>query len=135
MTGQVKEDLISRLGEMGVALEGGRLGFCPHLLIRAEFLTEPTIFRFYDLNGRECNLDLDPGTLAFTTCQVPVVAHASGPQRIEISPAIGCRRTVDGLTLDIETSAAIFERTGAVRRLDVFFGFDGPTMGSLCAEL
>src|ERR1039458_5021052 len=27
MTGQVKEDLIARLGEMGVALEGGRLAF------------------------------------------------------------------------------------------------------------
>jgi hypothetical protein len=49
------------------------------------------------------------------------VARRSGPQRIEISRAGGSRQTVDGLDLDAKTSAAIFERSGAVRRLDVFF--------------
>ena len=125
MTGQVKEDLISRLGEMGVAVEGGRLGFRAHLVSRGEFLAEKKTFDFYDLGGQECSLELDPGTLAFTTCQVPVVAHQSGPPRIEITPADGSRRTVEGLSLDAETSATVFERTGLVRRLDVFFGFDG----------
>jgi hypothetical protein len=125
MTGQVKEDLISRLGEMGVAVEGGRLGFRTHLVSRGEFLAEARTFRFYDLAGRERSLDLEPGTLAFTTCQVPVVAHQSGPPRIEITLAGGSRRTVEGLSLDTETSAAVFERTGEVRLLDVFFGFDG----------
>jgi hypothetical protein len=116
MTGQVKEDLISRLGEMGVAVENGRLGFRPHLVSRGEFLKEARTFSFYDLA-------LNPGTLAFTTCQLPVVAHQAGPPRIEITTAEGSRRTVEGLDLDPETSAAVFERTGAVRRLDVFFGF------------
>jgi hypothetical protein len=124
MTGQVKEDLISRLGEMGVAVEGGQLGFRAHLVSRGEFLAEARTFRFYDLDGQERSLELEPGTLAFTTRLVPVVAHQSGPQRIEITPADGSRRTVEGLSLDAETSAAVFERTGAVRRLDVFFGFD-----------
>ena len=114
MTGQVKEDLISRLGEMGVAVEGGRLSFRAHLVNRDEFLKEAGTFSFYDLA-------LEPGTLAFTICQVPVVAHQAGPPRVEVSGADGSRRTVDGLDLDTETSAAVFERTGAVRRLDVFF--------------
>jgi hypothetical protein len=125
MTGQVKEDLISRLGEMGVAVEDGRLGFCAQLVSRGEFLAEARTFYFYDLAGQERSLELEPGTLAFTTCQLPVVAHQSGPPRIEITPAQGSRRTREGLSLDTETSAAVFERTGAVRRLDVFFGFDG----------
>ncbi|MGO9863837.1 MAG: hypothetical protein ACLPLR_09525 [Terriglobales bacterium] len=125
MTGQVKEDLISRLGEMGVAVEGGRLGFRAHLVSRGEFLSGARKFLYYDLDGQECSLDLEPGTLAFTTCQMPVVAHQSGTQRIEITSADGSRRTVAGLSLDAETSAAVFERTGAVRRLDVFFGFEG----------
>ena len=63
--------------------------------------------------------------MAFTTCQTAVVAHRSGPQRIEITRGDGSRDTVEGLDLDAGTSAAIFERTGAVRRLDVFFGFEG----------
>jgi len=124
MTGQVKEDTISRLGEMGVAVEGGQLTFHAHLMRRGEFLTEARTFSFYDLEGHERSLDLAPGTLAFTTCQVPVVAHYSGPPRIEITPAAGSRRTVEGLSLDTETSVAIFERIGAVCRLDVFFDFD-----------
>jgi hypothetical protein len=114
MTGQVKEDIISRLGEMGVVVEAGRLSFRAHLVNRDEFLTAPRTFPFYDLA-------LDPGTLAFTVCQVPVVAHQSGPPRIEITRADGARSTVEGLDLDAETSAAVFERTEAVRRLDVFF--------------
>jgi len=122
MTGQVKEDLISRLGEMGVAVEGGRLRFRRHLLSRGEFLAGAGTFHFYDVDGQERSLALDPGTMAFTTCQTPVVTHQSGPPRIEITRAGGSRHTVEGLDLDAATSAAIFERTGAVRRLDVFFG-------------
>ena len=124
MTGQVKEDLISRVGELGVAVENGRLGFRRLLVSRGEFLQEARRFHFYDAGGSDSTLDLGPGTMAFTTCQTPVVAHRSGPQRIEITSAGGSRSTVDALDLDAETSAAVFERTGTVRRLDVFFGFE-----------
>ena len=125
MTGQVKEDLISRLGEMGIVVEDGRLCFHRLLVRRNEFLADARSFKFYDLDGQQRSLDLDPGTLAFTTCQVPVVAHHSGPQRIEITRTDGSRYWVEALSLDAETSAAVFERTGAVRRLDVFFDFEG----------
>ena len=124
MTGQVKEDIISRLGEMGVAVADGRLCFHPHLVRRDDFLTQTKHFDFYDLGGQQCSLDLDPGTMAFTTCQVPVVAHRSGPHRIEITRADGSLHTVEALELDAETSAAVFERSGVIRRLDVFFGFE-----------
>ncbi len=125
MTGQVKEDLISRLGELGIAVEDGRLCFHSTLVSRNEFLTEARPFQFYDLDGQERSLNLDPGTLVFTTCQVPVVVHRSGPQRIEITRDDNSRHTVEALDLDAETSASVFERTGAVRRLDVFFDFEG----------
>ncbi|MGB9408440.1 MAG: hypothetical protein WCA89_12950 [Terracidiphilus sp.] len=125
MTGQVKEDIISRLGEMGVAVENGQLGFRRYMVSRGEFLQEARQFHFYDVDGSDSSLDLGPGTMAFTTCQVPVVAHLSGPQRLEISSAEGSCSTVDALDLDAITSAAVFERTGAVRRLDVFFDFEG----------
>jgi hypothetical protein len=123
MTGQVKEDLISRLGEMGVVVEEGRLGFHRHLVSGNEFLTQPSRFDFYDIEGRRHTLDLDPDTMAFTTCQVPVIAHRSEPRKIEIKRHDGSRHAIEGLCLDKQTSAAIFERTGAVRRLDVFYGF------------
>ena len=124
MTGQVKEDLITRLGEMGVVVRTGRLGFREGLARRGEFLGRAGSFRFFDVDGRECRLDLEPGTLAFTLCQVPVVTHRSGPPRIEVTRREGPRRIVEDLTLDAATSSAIFERSGQVRRLDVFWGRD-----------
>jgi hypothetical protein len=123
MTGQVKEDLISRLGEMGVAVADGKLCFHRQLVSRDEFLTESRLFHFYDLNGQQCSLKLDSGSMAFTTCQIPVVAHQSGPRRIDITRANSSCSTVHALELDAATSAAIFERTGAIRRIDVFFDF------------
>jgi hypothetical protein len=62
--------------------------------------------------------------MAFTTCQVPVVAHRRGPQRIEITHADTSLHTVKSLELDATASATVFERSGVVRRLDVFFGFE-----------
>jgi hypothetical protein len=124
MTGQVKEDLISRLGEMGVAVESGRLGFRRHLVSRGEFLEEARQFHFYDVDGREHSLYLASGTMAFTTCQVPVIFHRSGPRRIEITRDDNTQQTVEALELDAQTSAAVFERAGTVRRLDVFFEFE-----------
>ena len=129
MTGQVKEDLISRLGEMGVVVEDGRLCFHRLMVKRNEFLTDARSFQFYDLDGQQRSLNLEPGTLVFTTCQVPVVAHQFGPQRIEITRADGSIKSVETLDLDAETSAAVFERTGAVRRLDVFLDFVGGVIG------
>jgi hypothetical protein len=121
MTGQVKEDIIARSYEMGVTVRDGRLGFRPHLLDRGEFLAGPAAFRYCDVDGEAREIALVKDTLAFTVCQVPVVAHCSKPARIEIN---GNGSSMDGLSLDEATSAAVFKRTGAVRRLDVFFGLD-----------
>ncbi len=122
MTGQVKEDLITRLGEMGVIVKGGKLSFLPKMAPGSEFLLSPGAFRYYDLEGQERTIDLTPGTLAFTICQIPVVAHAGGPKRIEVADADGVTRRFEGLELDANTSAAVFERNGAIKQLDVFFG-------------
>ena len=122
MTGQVKEDLISRLGELGVHVEAGRLGFRTHLLSESEFLSDPRSFDCYDPEGREQSIDLAEGAFAFTTCQVPVVVHRQGPARIELTRAGGDRDINEGLELGLQDSAAIFERSGEVVRLDVFLG-------------
>jgi hypothetical protein len=124
MTGQVKEDLISRLGEMGAAVEDGRLEFRRHLVSGGEFLSGARTFAFRDIEGRESALELEPGTMAFTVCQTPVVSHRAGPERIGIARGDGSRETAEGLKLDARTSAEVFERSGAVARLDVWFGLE-----------
>ena len=122
MTGQVKEDFIARMGEMGVQVENGKLAFLPQLICRTEFLVEPKTFHYFDIKGIPQTLDLEKGTVAFTHCQVPIVAHRSGPPHLRVTMADGRSKTVEGLELDAATSAAIFDRSGAVRRLDAFYG-------------
>jgi hypothetical protein len=124
MTGQVKEDLISRFGELGASVEGGRLSFRPSFAARDEFLLEPREFRYVDASGKEETALIGKGCYAFTICQVLVVAHR-GPkdiaQRIEIERPNGSKAAVRGLELDEAESAGIFGRSLAARRLDLFF--------------
>ena len=121
MTGQVKEDFIARIGEMGVHVEDGELAFVPQLICRTEFLAEPKTFRYWDVTGNPKALNLERGTVAFTFCQVPVVAHRSSPRHIRVTFADGTSQLVDGLKLDAATSAAVFDRLGRIQRLDVFY--------------
>ncbi|MGD0222928.1 MAG: hypothetical protein ABSF71_11370 [Terriglobia bacterium] len=122
MTGQVKEDFIARMGEMGVHVENGELAFVPKLMTRAEFLAEPKTFHYCDVEGNQKTLNLERDTIAFTCCQVPVVAHRSGPQHIRVTFGDGMLQLVGGLKLDAATSAAIFDRLGTIRSLEVFYG-------------
>lgn len=118
MTGQVKEDIIARWGELGVVISGGRITFRPLLLRREEFLPAPATFAYYDAEGRAQSLPLDAGALAFTYCCIPIVYHLSEPASIRVSGK-DATQTIEGLRLDRETSSSIFARSGAVRRLDV----------------
>jgi hypothetical protein len=122
MTGQVKEDFIARMGEMGVHVERGELAFVPEFMCGTEFLTQPEEFHYWDVKGNPKTLNLHGGTMAFTYCQVPVVAHRAGARHIGVTFANGTSRLVDGLKLDGAMSAAVFERQGAIRKLDVYYG-------------
>jgi hypothetical protein len=121
MTGQVKEEILTRAGELGLQVEGGRVAFRPWLLRDEEWLREPAALETFDVRGRPVRLGLEPGSLAFTLCQVPVVYRRAGAAgaRVRVVGADGAERVLPGDRLDAETSAAIFERTGAVARLEV----------------
>ena len=122
MTGQVKEDLLSRLGEMGVQVSQGRIAFLPWLVPQGEFLRDKARFSFLDVAGEPDHLDLEPGSFAFTLCQVPVVVHRTGTPHIRILRRAGAVDFLKEPSLDAATSQAIFQRTGEVRRLDVCLG-------------
>ena len=100
MTGQVKEDILCRWGELGVTVRDGRIHFRPTLLRRSEFLTHPAEFRCYDTDGRLRTLELLPGMLAFTCCQTPFVYRVAERAGIHITDRDGSTRILDGLTLD-----------------------------------
>jgi hypothetical protein len=116
MTGQVKEEVITRMGELGLSVEAGQLAFEPLLLKRREFLRQPADWKYVDVAGRWQSLPLAAGNLAFTVCQVPVVYELAedGPA-VVVALVEGELETAVGLRLSARTSAAVFERTGEVK--------------------
>ncbi|HEY9595464.1 MAG TPA: hypothetical protein VHE79_13365, partial [Spirochaetia bacterium] len=122
MTGQVKEDIITRRGEMGARVVDGRLCFRGDLC--DEWLGADAELSWIDARGRPRTAAVPAGAMASTICQVAVVVHRDGGPRVSVTRVEGSvDGSVDGaagLTLDRATSAAIFDRTGEIDRVDVF---------------
>ncbi|HSQ60966.1 MAG TPA: hypothetical protein VLT84_11155 [Acidobacteriota bacterium] len=120
MTGQVKELILTRFGELGVAVEEGRVSFRPALLRRSEFLTRGAAFRAPEPGGGHRAIDLPAGSLAFTFCQVPVIYRSTrGAASIRVFRRGETTSARSGLVLDLETSRALLSRSGAVARIEV----------------
>jgi hypothetical protein len=119
MTGQVKEDILSRFGELGVFVKNGKLIFNPCLLRKNEFLPEPTSFDYVDLNFNKKTLALDTNSLCFTYCQIPIIYKISNQKAIEVFYNDSNIQKFNDLTLDAKTSKQVFERTNEIEHIIV----------------
>jgi hypothetical protein len=98
MTGQVKEEIITRWGELGITVKNGTASFNPVLLRRSEFF--------------------DNGTLCFTWCGVPVTYHLA--DKDSISVASNGKTTRNGTFLTQEETAELFSRNGTIKNIDIW---------------
>lgn len=119
MTGQVKEEILTRWGELGVRVEAGALHFEPVLLSAQELLEAPATFTYVDINGAEQVLAVSAQAVAFTLCQTPIILQNSAHRMIEIVYVDGRREQRQGNWLDRAVSAQIFARNGAIQQLVV----------------
>ena len=119
MTGQVKEDVLSRFGELGVFISEGCVKFDPCLLRKDEFLLAPRTFDYVSVTNKKNKIELPKGSLCFTYCQVPVVYHISVGNSLEIQFKDGSTKYLESLTLDAETSKHIFLRSGEITQINV----------------
>ena len=87
MTGQVKEDIISRWFELGIRVRDGQITFAPTMLTDADFIN---------------------GELRFTYCGTEIIYKS---ERLKVK---GERKS---LTLTKEQSAHIFARDGQIKQL------------------
>jgi hypothetical protein len=120
MTGQVKEDILSRFGELGVLVKNGQLQFNPCLLRKSEFLEEAKVFEYVDVHLERRQLPLEKGSLCFTYCQVPVVYTLADENRLTITHKTGEPTTLSDLTVDKNNSLKIFERRGEIVQITAF---------------
>ena len=118
LTGQVKEDLICRLGELGIRVTDGIIRIHPALLRKTEFLQKGEEFKWYDVQGELRSIQLHAGQLAFTYCQTVFVYHMSVEPLLKIRGVNEIER--QDLIFSHEESAEIFGRTGTITRVDVF---------------
>jgi hypothetical protein len=117
MTGQVKEEVLTRFGELGVVMEDGILAFRPALLRRSEFFAEPGEFSWFDRDGRWKKLALPARSLAFTCCGAPVLyleAGAAEAPSVEVRLSDGAALRFGGDALDEATSLMVFERDTSI---------------------
>ncbi|TCK67508.1 hypothetical protein DFQ05_1284 [Winogradskyella wandonensis] len=120
MTGQVKEDILSRFGELGVFVEAGQLVFNPCMLRKDEFLKEPKTFNYVGIGNLKKSVKINRGELAFTICQVPVVYKIADAQSLLIFKSDDTELEISGLKLDKTNSSSIFKRDENIQRIEVF---------------
>jgi len=118
MTGQVKEDIICRFGELGVFIRHGKLFFDPFMLQKSEFLTKSQTLPFIDVNGEKNEILVGEKSLCFSFCQVPIVYQLDSKDVIEISYGNEFKTVAENiLQLDEELSQKIFKRTGEIKQI------------------
>ena len=122
MTGQVKEDIICRLGEVGIFIDNGSITVDPFLVEEKEFLTEPEEFKFKSLDGSMKSVLLKKDQFAFTFCQVLFVVEKWQKNNISINVELEHNKSIvfNDSRIDPLTSSLIFNRTGKVKRVNIF---------------
>ncbi|MDJ0832109.1 MAG: hypothetical protein QNJ69_01215 [Gammaproteobacteria bacterium] len=119
MTGQVKEEILTRFGELGIRVENGAAHFNPCLLRAQEFLREAGSFRYLDVDNQWQEIALPAASLAFTWCQVPFIYQLAGESEVGLTviqqDAEPTR--LNAMQLPPAISDQLFKRNGQIRQV------------------
>jgi hypothetical protein len=121
MTGQVKEEVLTRFGELGIRVSGGAVYFRPVLLRACEFDSEPGTFRYLDVDEQWQEVIVPAAGLAFSWCQVPVLYTLGADPKLVVDYDDGNTQTLPDRVLPADDSAHLFQRNGRIRQLTVTF--------------
>ena len=77
--------------------------------------------RFYGPDGNEREIVLEPGQLAFTFCQVPVIYISGDREFISVLPGKGKEEEFPGNTLPYGVSRDVFARKGRIQQIKYYF--------------
>jgi len=109
MTGQVKEDIISRFFELGVLVKNGHLEFNPVILNQEEFINP----------SASSVTPFSHPYLKFTYCTVPVIYIWDNQPGIELTYQHSENKLITEYRLGVEDSKAVFGRTGEIEQIIV----------------
>ena len=116
LTGQVKEDILCRFGELGVSVREGCIHFEPRLLRQEEFLSSPATFAYFDVAGscKETPAQNRRTRVHLLSGADRVSARAKTVPDDCISPTAESNGRMPSRWIE-ENSRAIFERTGIIQ--------------------
>lgn len=116
MTGQVKEEILTRFGELGIFIQKRSIVFSPTLLRKSEFLFKSKSFNYYNVFNKKSDLKVKKNQLAFTFNQVPIIYDINHQikNEIRIEYLDGEKKVLAGSEINFEISKEIFNRTGNI---------------------
>jgi len=107
MTGQVKEDIISRYFELGIRVEKGCIRFSPEIVNREEFSAPDNEHPY------PC--------LKFTYCTVPFEYRMDGKKAVDIIYKNGTTNQINANILDFGQSQLVFGRSEKIQKIVLHF--------------
>ena len=123
MTGQVKEEILTRFGEFGCLIRKGEIIFSPILLKKSEFLVRSKIFKYYNIFNSKSEIKVKINQLAFTFNQVPIIYDINHQikDEIRIEYLSGDLKSLRGSKINFEISKDIFNRKGTITSIKYLF--------------
>ncbi|HRX16717.1 MAG TPA: hypothetical protein P5123_10420 [Spirochaetota bacterium] len=122
MTGQVKEEVLTRFAELGLRILEGEMVFDDTLVKEEEFLKNDSDFTYYNEKGQECCLKLSAGSYGFTFCQLPIVVHKKNDSHrssIKLFMHDGTEKNIEGNRINKPLSASVFSKEAICERIEV----------------
>jgi len=115
LTGQVKEDIISRFGELGIHTINGKITFNTSLLNHNELLKQKDTFNYINLKGEKESIQLEAKQLGFTFCQVPFVYSFGKEEKVTVDFKNEEKKSLSGNVIPHDISQKIFNRTDEIK--------------------
>ena len=84
MTGQVKEEVITRMAETGIVIKDGLITFNKSFISNNEFTKTEINWEVEQLNGQKITLLINKGSIAGTHCQIPYIISQNDKNKIFI---------------------------------------------------
>ncbi|MFA9391308.1 MAG: hypothetical protein ACERKD_15975 [Prolixibacteraceae bacterium] len=121
MTGQVKEDVLSRWMELGLEVKNGRLCFHPEWVDVAEFVSGSLAQESYFIQHFNLKIEELTQGLLFSFCHIPIIYQKAAETKIQLELYDGNFLEWNTNELDEKWSSAIFKRSGEVKQITVSF--------------
>jgi hypothetical protein len=125
MTGQVKEDVICRMRELGVYYSDGTIHFGPSMITEKDFVISDQDIICTDVYGVQRIVHITSGSLFFTICQTPIVYSIGDKNEVKIIKRDDSIEVLENMALSVSHSKSILSRDGYIKQVYVTMDTSG----------